>query len=138
MPAEQERNERGVEWTSTLMESGLWNRHILPLPLVVCVDAFLERQILKKNRRRCSLVKRGRSAALGRTVRDLGVGAVSSLRHAGRSAALGRTVRDLATGSSFSSLLESRSRPLGGKDLKVPRVDRSPGAFPDDVEPPRN
>ena len=73
-----------------------------------------------------------------RTVRDLGAGAVSSLRHTGRSAALGRTVRDLATGSSSSSLLESRSRPLGGKDLKVLRVDRSPGASPDDVESPRN
>jgi hypothetical protein len=35
------------------------------------VDAFLERQILKKNRRRCSLVRRGWSAAHGRTVRDL-------------------------------------------------------------------
>jgi hypothetical protein len=35
-------------------------------------------------------------------------------------------------------LLESRSRPLGGKDLKVLWVDRSPGASPDDVEPPRN
>jgi hypothetical protein len=35
------------------------------------VDAFSERQILKKNRRRCSLVRRGRSAAWGRTVRDL-------------------------------------------------------------------
>ena len=35
------------------------------------VDAFSERQILKKNRRRCSLVRRGRSAAQGRTVRDL-------------------------------------------------------------------
>jgi hypothetical protein len=40
--------------------------HVLP-----CVDAFSERQILKKNRRRCSLVRRGRSAAWGRTVRDL-------------------------------------------------------------------
>jgi hypothetical protein len=27
------------------------------------VDTFSERQILKKNRRRCSLVRRGRSAA---------------------------------------------------------------------------
>jgi hypothetical protein len=71
-------------------------------------------------------------------VRDLGAGAVSSLRHTGRSAALGRTVRDLVTGSSSSSLLESRSRPLGGKDLKVLRVDRSPGASPNDVESPRN
>jgi hypothetical protein len=35
------------------------------------VDAFSERQILKKNRRRCSLVRRGWSAAQGRTVRDL-------------------------------------------------------------------
>jgi hypothetical protein len=35
------------------------------------VDAFSERQILKKNWRRCSLVRRGRSAAWGRTVRDL-------------------------------------------------------------------
>jgi hypothetical protein len=39
-------------------------------------------------RRRCSLVRRGRSAALGWTVRDLGTGAVSSLHHAGRSAAV--------------------------------------------------
>jgi hypothetical protein len=38
------------------------------------VDAFLERQILKKNRWRCSLVRRGRSAAWGRTVRDLAQG----------------------------------------------------------------
>nr|ACN26603.1 unknown [Zea mays] len=41
---------------------------------VVVVDAFSERQILKKNRRRCSLVRRGRSAAWGRTVRDLAQG----------------------------------------------------------------
>jgi hypothetical protein len=77
-------------------------------------------------------------SATARTVRDLGAGAVSSLRHTGRSAALGQTVCDLATGSSSSSLLESRSRSLEGKDLKVPRVDRSPGASPDDVESPRN
>jgi hypothetical protein len=38
------------------------------------VDAFSERQILKKNRRRCSLVRRGRSVAWGRTVRDLAQG----------------------------------------------------------------
>jgi hypothetical protein len=86
----------------------------------------------------CPLRRRGRSAALGRMVRDLGAGAMPSLRHTGWSAALGRTVRDLATGSSSSSLLESRSRPLGGKDLKVLRVDRSPEASPDDVESPRN
>ena len=35
------------------------------------VDAFSERQILKKNRQRCSLVRRRRSAAWSRTVRDL-------------------------------------------------------------------
>jgi hypothetical protein len=38
------------------------------------VDAFSERQILKKDRRRCYLVRRGRSAAWGRTVRDLAQG----------------------------------------------------------------
>jgi hypothetical protein len=42
--------------------------------VIVIVDAFSERQILKKNRRRCSLVRRGRSAAWGRTVRDLAQG----------------------------------------------------------------
>jgi hypothetical protein len=35
------------------------------------VYAFSERQILKKNWRRCSLVRGERSAAWGRTVRDL-------------------------------------------------------------------
>jgi hypothetical protein len=38
------------------------------------VDTFFGCQILKKNRRRCSLVRRGRSAARGRTVRDLAQG----------------------------------------------------------------
>jgi hypothetical protein len=66
---------------------------------------------------RCPLRQRGRSATLGRTIRDLGTGAVSSLRHTGRSTALGWTVRDLVTGSSSSSLLESISRPLGEKIL---------------------
>jgi hypothetical protein len=41
---------------------------------IYIVDVFSERQILKKNRRRCSLVRRGRSAAWGRTVRDLAQG----------------------------------------------------------------
>jgi hypothetical protein len=45
--------------------------HWLPMNKCVCVDAFLERQTLNKNRWRCSLVRRGRSAARGRTVRDL-------------------------------------------------------------------
>jgi hypothetical protein len=35
------------------------------------VDTFFERQTLNKNRRRCSLHRRGRSVAKGRTVRDL-------------------------------------------------------------------
>jgi hypothetical protein len=60
-------------------------------------------------------------------VRDLGAGAMSSLRHTGRSAALGWTVRDLATGSSSSSLLESRSRPLGEKILRCSGSTGHPG-----------
>ena len=53
---------------------GRFDRSICVVPSGVAkkyVDAFLERQILKKNRRRCSLVRRGRSAAQGRTVRNL-------------------------------------------------------------------
>jgi hypothetical protein len=42
--------------------------------IYIYVDAFSERQILKKNRQRCSLVRRGRSAAWGRMVRDLAQG----------------------------------------------------------------
>jgi hypothetical protein len=38
------------------------------------VDAFLGRQSLNTNRRRCSLVRRGRSATQGQTVRDLARG----------------------------------------------------------------
>jgi hypothetical protein len=48
--------------------------HLQQHPRGLGVDTFLERQILKKNRRRCSLVRRGRSAAWGRTVRDLAQG----------------------------------------------------------------
>jgi hypothetical protein len=59
------------------------------------VDAFSERQILKKNRRRCSLHRGGRSA------RGAGRSAAwcearwYSLRRGGLSAAWGRTVRGL-------------------------------------------
>ena len=56
---------------------GRFDRSIRVVPSGVAkkyVDAFSERQILKKNRRRCSLVRRGRSAAWGRTVRDLAQG----------------------------------------------------------------
>jgi hypothetical protein len=62
------------------------------------VDAFSERQILKKNRRRCSLHRGGRSA------RRAGRSAVwcevrwCSLRRGGLSAAWGRTVRGLVRG----------------------------------------
>jgi hypothetical protein len=38
------------------------------------VDVFFGRQSFNKNRRRCSLVRRGRSTARGRTVRDLAQG----------------------------------------------------------------
>jgi hypothetical protein len=38
------------------------------------VDTFLEASITQENQRRCSLVRRGRSAAQGRTVRDLARG----------------------------------------------------------------
>jgi hypothetical protein len=86
------------------------------------VDAFSERQILKKNRRRCSLVRRGRSAAWGRTVRDLAQGSgplpddwtVRALG-AGRSArAQGRRNSPAAPGS------RSREGPRrGGKILGV-------------------
>jgi hypothetical protein len=38
---------------------------------MVAVDTFLEASITQENQRRCSLVRRGRSAAQGRTVRDL-------------------------------------------------------------------
>jgi hypothetical protein len=62
------------------------------------VDAFSERQIFKKNRRRCSLHRGGRSA------RGAGRSAAwcearwYSLRRGGLSAARGRTVRGLVRG----------------------------------------
>jgi hypothetical protein len=42
--------------------------------LILIVDAFLEAPITQKNQQRCSLVRRGRSAAQSRTVRDLARG----------------------------------------------------------------
>jgi hypothetical protein len=65
--------------------------------------------------------------AAARTVRDLGAGAVPSLRHTGRFAVLGRTVRDMATGSSSSFLLESRSRSLGEEILGCSGSTGHPG-----------
>jgi hypothetical protein len=38
------------------------------------VDIFLEASITQENQQRCSLVRRGQSAAQGRTVRDLARG----------------------------------------------------------------
>jgi hypothetical protein len=127
------RRGLGPDWATvfTLRASTAWPKNLLsfagpnsfgtkhdgfrsgwtgPIPSTT-VDAFSKRQILKKNRRRCSLVRRGRSAAQGRTVHDLawGGGALWSgadgPRHrAGRSATWcgssgslpdGRTVRAL-------------------------------------------
>jgi hypothetical protein len=56
---------------------GRFDRSICVVPSGVAkkyVDVFSERQTLNKNRRWCSLVRRGRSAARGRTVRDLAQG----------------------------------------------------------------
>jgi hypothetical protein len=77
-------------------------------------------------------------SAAARTVRSLRLDGPRSGHRSGVFPASHRTVHDLAIGLSFSSLLESRSRPLGEKDLKVLRVDRSPGASLDDVELSRN
>jgi hypothetical protein len=53
---------------------GRFDRSICVVPSGVAkkyVDAFLEAPNTQENQRRCSLVRRGRSAAQGRTVRDL-------------------------------------------------------------------
>jgi hypothetical protein len=93
------------------------------------VDAFSERQILKKNRQRCSLVRRGRSAHRGRTVRGLarGGGAPRSdadgPRHrAGRSATWCRGWRSLPDGRTVRALGPDgpRVRRGGGRSLAAP------------------
>jgi hypothetical protein len=56
---------------------GRFDRSICVVPSGVAkkyVDAFLEASITQENQRRCSLVRCGRSAAQGRTVRDLARG----------------------------------------------------------------
>jgi hypothetical protein len=61
------------ELSFELTIEGRFDRSICVFPSGVAkkyVDAFFRRQSLNKNRR-CSLVRRGRSAARGRTVRDL-------------------------------------------------------------------
>jgi hypothetical protein len=90
------------------------------------VDTFLEAPITQENQRRCSLVRRGRSAAQGRTVRDLarGGGALWSgadgPRHrAGRSATWCRSSGSLPDGRTVRAL---------GPD--GPRVRRGGGRSP--------
>jgi hypothetical protein len=73
-----------------------------------------------------------------RTVRGLGPDGPRPGRRSGVFPVSHRTVRNLATGSSSSSLLESRSRPLGGKILRCSGSTGHPGRPPDDVESPRN
>jgi hypothetical protein len=50
------------------------SRSMINIYQFVVVDAFFGRQTLNKNQRRCSLHRHGRSAARGRTVRDLAQG----------------------------------------------------------------
>jgi hypothetical protein len=90
------------------------------------VDTFLEAPITQENWRRCSLVRRGRSAAQGRTVRDLarGSGALWSdadgpRRMAGRSATWCRSSGFLPEGLTVRAL---------GPD--GPRVRRGGGGSP--------
>jgi hypothetical protein len=92
----------------------------------ICVDTFSEVPITQKNQRRCSLVRRGRSAAWGRTVRDLARrgGALWSdadgPRHrAGRSATWCRSSGSLPDGRTVRAL---------GPD--GPRVRRGGGRSP--------
>jgi hypothetical protein len=90
------------------------------------VDAFLERQILKKNRRRCLLHRGGRSARRGRTVRGLVRGAVVL-------SAQGRTVRGLGPdgprpGARLRLLPDGRTVRALGPD--GPRVRRDGGRSP--------
>jgi hypothetical protein len=66
-----------VETSELSLESaieGRFDRSICVVPSGVAkkyVDALLEAPITQENQRRCSLVRRGRSATQGRTVRDL-------------------------------------------------------------------
>jgi hypothetical protein len=102
------------------------------------VDAFLERQILNKNRRRCSLHRGGRSARRGRTVRGLVRGAVVF-------SAQGRTVRGLGPDGprpgarlGLLCLTAGRSAPWGpdgprvrrGGGSRRRRLDLAPGRDP--------
>jgi hypothetical protein len=94
------------------------------------VDAFSERQILKKNQWRCSLVRRGRSAARSRTVRDLArgggalwSGADSPQPGAGRSVTWCRSLGPLPDGRAVRALRPDgpRVRRGGGSHRRRPR-----------------
>jgi hypothetical protein len=96
----------------------------------VPVDAFLERQILKKNRRRCLLHRGGRSARRGRTVRGLVRGAVVL-------SAQGRTVRGLGPdgprpGARLGLLPDGRTvrAYAGTAEDRRRRLDLAPGRDP--------
>jgi hypothetical protein len=95
----------------------------------VSVDAFLDAPITQENQRRCSLVRRGRSAAQGRTVRDLarGGGALWSgadgpRRRAGRSATWCRSSVSLPDGRTVRALGPDgpRVRRGGGRPPTAP------------------
>jgi hypothetical protein len=75
------------------------------------VDTFLEAPMTQENQRRCSLVRRGRSAAQGRTVRDLALGggalwsSADGPRHGvGRSATWHRSSGSLPDGRTVRAL----------------------------------
>jgi hypothetical protein len=110
----------GPMWT--LIES---QQHIGQLEKAT-VDAFSERQSPQKNRRRCSLVRRGRSAAQGRTVRDLawGGGALWS----GADGPRHRVGRSATWCRSSGSLPDGRTVRALGPD--GPRVRRGGGRSP--------
>jgi hypothetical protein len=84
-----------------------WITHVC----ILGVDTFLEAPITQENQRRCSLVRRGRPAAQGRTVRDLarGGGALWSSadgprQEAGRSATWCRNSGSLPDGRTVRAL----------------------------------
>jgi hypothetical protein len=103
------------------------SRHLIPSGVAKkYVDTFSEAPITQKNQRRCSLVRRGRSVAWSRTVRDLAWGGgafwsdADGPRHrAGRSATWCRSPGSLPDGRTV--------RALG---LDGPRVRRGGGRSP--------
>jgi hypothetical protein len=101
------------------------------------VDAFSERQSLKKNRRRCPLHRDGRSARRGRTVRGLvrGDGALWSgadgPRHrAGRSATWCRSPGSLPDVRTVRALRPDGPRVRRAAVDRRRRLDLAPGRDP--------